>query len=368
MKHRDRVKLMGGVTVPRTFSMAFRLSSEGFYPRREPIVVDESSNYIKPKLDVVELRENRRAHTFSGKHEWRRNYVNRVDREKEKMHRNLIGIERRLELRTMEEYDGFDSKERHTNDVLQSYDFVSLRERNQLFLAYGKDAVRQGLDLFYIFDVQPNKDMVVATIDMVAREGYANTGRIFYNGGDVVADVRRHYWQSASIKPIGTEVSRDSLIYLVRKYIFGEDAEQPEPIVVKVEPTAKKTSPYVTEFSRYSTEDVKNFSLVLAKDGLTLEDVMEEGIFVKDVEGYHLIFNEVLALLAGRGLKPNEFPVIEKIHELNRIISKNSGIEYVRLTPVQTNIVLQLGKEDLMNLLYGKHRDNPFKASDKFEQ
>lgn len=366
---KDMVRLGDDIRVGRYALMAWRLFSQDSGSGLEREVKSNGTfdsyngsgltNYDQ-KTRVIKLRESRRKARYGGKHEWRRNYVNRVDREKDKMYRNLSKIERKLELITMNEYSGLDSNmETHTNDILQLYGFVSERERNQLFLAYGKDAVRRGLDLFYILNISPTKEKLVATIDSAARNGYANTGRMLNNELDIVANVRQHYQQLSSLQPKDFEGNHDSLTYLVRKYIFGEDVNLPEPVVIKVEPSTRKTPSYITEFSQYSADGTKDINSRLTKDGLRLDDVMEEGIFIRDVEGYHFIFNDVLAVLAGMGIKPNRFQAIEKTHELDRSKSNKSGIEYVRLAQYQTDIGVQFGKADLKNILNATYRDNP---------
>ena len=110
--------------------------------------------------------------------------------------------------------------------------------RTNLFLAYDAGIVRLGLEVLDKKKIKPNKQLLIAIIDIITRKGEELTRRLLNDGVDVVAAVRGYYNQN----PLDTQQSRygtpieqrihAARSYLIQKYILGLDVPSPEPLKI----------------------------------------------------------------------------------------------------------------------------------------
>lgn len=130
-----------------------------------------------------------------------------------------------------------------TNAVLSEYGFYEEALRTQIFLAYGKNMVRKGIELYINSPINVQREEagsdpelkaqgIIATIDLVARKDHHFTERWLNARGNVLDLTKRFYSSNGLPDTAETDtIARTKYAthnYLIQTYILGQIVPLPD--------------------------------------------------------------------------------------------------------------------------------------------
>ena len=227
MKMKDRVKLMGGVTISRLLARELRHRAEDFIPVSELekglSAEDEliKSIYLvpadlyDPKVKVSDLRSMRRKKTYAeDRREEVTNFIAKNRRHKEEKDRVQRGVlfakphdskkdgwssyfkSRDDTLLEIETSKSNGNKPKHTNEILDYFGFSEGKEKSTILgrhgdYHYGADLVRTAFHLASFFDLrgsyngtpQHTKDIFLAIVQSIHQYGTRKTDLLIEHRG-----------------------------------------------------------------------------------------------------------------------------------------------------------------------------------------